>query len=128
MKSRAKFGKKLKGFIAKKVATYYDDEDDDSRLLFADEPSVQVPVTVISQCDWARSVFRPKLRSVFRPKLSREGYTNSDSVIKKKKRRERQHHSVPYGNQLSKLAKIWCSATEAYSLLSSINKEYIASY
>lgn len=81
MKSRAKFGKKLKGFIAKKVATYYDDEDDDSRLLFADEPSVQVPVTVISQCDWEPTAVEISEPVVTAPRKTTQ--TNADRVLNK---------------------------------------------
>ena len=84
MKSRAKFGKKLKGFIAKKVATYYDyddEEDDDSRLLFADEPSAQVPVTVISQCDWEPTAVEISEPVVTAPPKTTQ--TNADRVLNK---------------------------------------------
>lgn len=78
MKSTAKFGKKLKGFMAKKVTT----DDDESRLLVADEPSVQVPVNVISQ--YISEIAEPTAVEISTPAVTApSNQTNADRVFSK---------------------------------------------
>ena len=78
MKSPAKFGKKLKGFMAKKVTT----DDDESRLLVADEPSVQVPVNVISQ--YISEIAEPTAVEISTPAVTApSNQTNADRVFSK---------------------------------------------